>query len=165
MKDTMKKRILEAMLPLIVPYVAVCIAWCITGIIIILGIAFSLLYGNWNIFSRSGAFIIVCALLLALLDYKSSTKQFFDNVREILGPKYRQEELERARQLMREQMKEYGLKKSEEEIAYLVDQELKSYWEGVPARIGGALKMKSVSSEISLAILGTLISGFGNLLG
>jgi hypothetical protein len=165
MKDTMKKRILEAMLPLIASYLAVYIAWCITGIIVIVGIALSILYGNWNIFSRSGALIIVCALLLALLDYTSSTKQFFDHVREIFGPKYRQEELERVRQLMHEEMKEYGLKRSEEEIAYLADRKLESYWEGFPGRFGGALKMRAVSSEISLAILGTLISGFGNLLG
>ena len=57
------------------------------------------------------------------------------------------------------------LEKSEEEIAYLADQKLESYWEGFPGRFGGALKMRAVSSEISLAILGTLISGFGNLLG
>ena len=165
MKDTIKKRILEAMLPLIASYVAAGLAWCIAGVIGLVGIVLSLLYGNWNIFSRSGALIIVCALLLALFDYTSSTKQFFDQVRKVLGPKYRQEELERVRQLVREEMKEYGLTKSEEEIAYLADRKLESYWEGFPARFGGALKMRSVSSEVSLAILGTLISGFGDLLG
>ena len=165
MKDTMKKRIIEAMLPLIASYVAAGLAWCIAGVIVLSGIILSFLYNDWSIFSRSGALIIVCALLLALFDYTSSTKHFFDQVRKVIGPTYRQEELERVRELVRKEMKEYGLTKSEEEIAYLADQKLESYWEGFPARFGGTLKMRSVSSEVSLAILGTLISGFGDLLG
>lgn len=131
----------------------------------LLGIGLSLLYENWNIFSRSGSLIIICALLLALFDFASSTKQFFDKVRDILGKEYRKKELERGRQLVREEMKKYGLTKSEEEIAYLADKKLESYWEGFPARFERVLNLRFVSSEVSLAIIGTLISSFGDLLG
>ena len=130
-----------------------------------MGIGLSIIYGNWHIFSRSGALIIVCALSLVLFDYTLSTKQFFDKVRKVLGPEYRQEELERVRQFVRDEMKEYGIAKSEEEVAYLADKKLESYWEGFPGRFGGTIKMRSVNSEVGMAILGTLISSFGDIFG
>ena len=148
----MKKQLLEAMIPLFASRVAACITWWIAGAIGLAGIGLSIFYANWNIFSRSGSIIIVCALMLALYDYTSSTKRFFDQVRKILVPKYRHEELERVRQLVREEMKEYGITKSEEEIAYLADKKLESYWEGFPGRFGGTLKMRSVKSEVGLWI-------------
>jgi len=153
------------MLPLLFPFIAARITWWIAGFIGLGGIGLSLFYSNWYIFSRSGSLLVVFALLLALVDYTSSTKLFFDQVREALGPKYRLDELERIRQLVRDEIKEYGFTKSDEEIAYLADQKLESYWEGFPARLGGALKMRSVTSEVSIAIIGTLIWGFGDLLG
>ena len=165
MKHEMKKRIVEAMLPIIASFLAARIAWFSAGVIGLVGIVLSFLCGNWSIFSRSGSLIIVCALLLALLDYTSSTKLFIEKVREALGSEYREQELERVRQLIREQMETHGLTKSEEEIAYLADQKLNSYWEGFPGRLGGALRMRAATSEISLAAIGTLISGFGDLLG
>ena len=165
MKHGIKKRLFEALLPLFITFLAARIVWCVAAIIGIGGISLSFFYNDWSMFSRSGALIVVCALLLALLDYTSSTKKFFDKVREILGPKYQDDEKERVRHLVLEEMKKYGLTRSEKEIAYLADKKLESFWEGFPNRMGETLKMKSVISEVSLAIIGTLIWGFGDLFG
>ena len=165
MKIEDKKRVIEAMLPIAVPVVAVIAAWLIAIIIGSMGIGFSLYYGNWDIFARSGPLIVVCALFLALFDYTSSSKKFFDQLKKVLGPEYQQDEIERIRQFVREEIKKYGLTKSEDEIAYLADRKRESYWEGISIRLGGALKMRSVTSEVSLATLGTLIWGFGDLFG
>lgn len=165
MKQEEKKKVVEAMLPIAVPVLAGIVAWLFAIVIGSMGIGFSLYYDNWEIFARSGPLIVVCALFLALFDYTSSSKKFFEQLKKALGPEYQQDEIERIRQFVREEIKKYGLTKTEDEIAYIADQKRESYWEGVSTRLGGALKMRSVTSEVSLATLGTLIWGFGDLFG
>jgi hypothetical protein len=165
MKQEQKKKAVKAMLSIALPVLAVIVAWLFAIVIVSMGIGFSLYYNNWDIFARSGSLIVVCALLLALFDYTSSSKKFFDQLKEAFGPEYQQDEVERIRQFVREEFKKYGLTKTDDEIAYIADRERESYWKGVITRFSGALKMRSVTSEVSLAIIGTLICGFGDLFG
>ncbi len=85
----------KAMLPLLVPYITTrAVVWiaCFIGAI---GIGISLFTGDWDNFARSGPLIVVCALLLALFDYTSSTKQVSDKTRDILGMEYSEDEKKR----------------------------------------------------------------------
>lgn len=160
-----KLRLLEALFSLSRVLFITKIAWGVTGLIGILGFLLSVIYGDWSVFSRSGSLIVVCALLLALVDYATSTKEFINKTKEFLGPSYEEEEKGRIRQLIRDELDKYGLSKSEKEIAYLADQKREFYWDKFPERFGGSLKMKSVVSEVSIAMVGTLIWGFGDLFG
>ena len=160
-----QQRVIEALLPILVPFVTVRIVWGIAGVIVLLGIALSMVYANWTIFSRSGSLLVVCALLLALFDYTSSIKQLLESFEKILPTNVRDEQLEGVRELVQKELRECGVSKSEEEISYLARQKFQSSWEELPNRLGGCFKMKSVESEVLLGIMGTLIWGFGDLFG
>lgn len=156
---------MEAMLPLLVPVFCAKAAWWVAGLTVVIGAGSSLYTGNWEIFSRTGSLLIVYALLLALFDYTGATKDFFGSINNVLGKEFIEDEERRVKEFVREELAKYGLEKSEQEIAYIADQKREMFWEGLPSRYGEVFRMKSVTSEIGLAILGTLISAFGSLIG
>jgi hypothetical protein len=162
---TVKEKLLEAMLPIIIPFLAVKVARWTAALIATVGIAVSYVTGDWSVFSRSGSLIVVCALVLAFFDYTTTTKQFFDKAREFFGDQYEEQVRSTVQKLICEELKKYGIEKSNEELGYLVERRISEIWEGVPARVGGLFKLKSLKTELALAILGTLIWGFGDLFG
>lgn len=164
-KNPLKPMLLKAMLPILVPFLAVKVAWWTAALVAFIGIAVSYFTGDWSAFSRSGSLIVVCALALAFFDYTTATKDFFDQVREVFGDQYEKQARSNVQKLVRDELRQHGIEKSDEEMAYLAERRMSEFWEGVPMRYGGQFKLKSLKTELTLAILGTLVWGFGDLFG
>ena len=113
-KHPLKARLLNAMLPILVPFLAVKVAWWTAALIAFVGLAVSYFTGNWSAFSRSGSLIVVCALALAFFDYTTATKQFLDEVRQVFGDQYQEQARSDVQKLVREELKQYGIEKSDE---------------------------------------------------
>ena len=161
----MNQDALKAVLPILTPFLAVKIARWTAALIAAVGIAVSYSTGDWSVFSRSGSLIVVCALALAFFDYTTATKQFFDQARALGGDKYEEQTQSTVQELIREDLKRHGIEKSNEELAYLTERRMSDFWEFAPIRYGGHFKLRSLKTELALAILGTLVWGFGDLLG
>lgn len=141
------------------------VAWLAVVVITISAVAISVRANCWLPLTRSGAAIVVVALLFALIDFTGWARR----VLEFSSPSFEgQHESAVWKSIRREiidDLRKYGVTKTEEEIAFLTERELKSYVTNFPTRFGSAAKGMHVGHEIAMAAYGTLLSGFGDVIG
>ncbi len=164
MDEDKKKALIQIISPLIAAKFVTRITWLFVAIIIICGMILSYCFCDWHILSRSGGLVIVCALLLALFDYTTSVKSFFKHANDYFGPKLKDEQLKGVRKIIKQDLERHGVTKSENEIDYIASEKLEYHFPGTIERLGNSFKMQSIRSEITIAIIGTMIYSFGDLI-
>ena len=168
MDDKYKEKIITLLLPILaaaIPLLARWLAWFIMVLIALTGVILSVNYSDWSIFSRAGSLIVVLALTLALIDYSSVSKNVINEARKIGGDKASNEAIENIKNMIMNDLKNHGVVKTDGEINYMAETLSTDYWERLPMRLGGFFKMQAVKTEITIAVIGTVIWGFGDLVG
>ena len=165
MDENTKKAFIQIITPLLAAKYVTLIMWFFVAIIIICGMILSYCLCDWHILSRSGGVVIVCALLLALFDYTTSVKNFFKQVNDYFGTKLKDEQLKGVRNKIKQDLEQHGVIKPENEIDYMALEKIEFHFPAAVERLGNSFKMQSIKSEIAIAIVGTMISSFGDLIG
>jgi len=113
------------------------------GILVLAGMAPSIVCSDWTWFSRSGSLVVIFGVFIVWLDYKGGIDEALDNV--LSGYK---EHLQNSEDLTEEQKEKFGKEVQEKfgEVSVLNEKRFQNI-------------------EFYVIALGTLIWGYGDLLG
>ena len=129
------------------------------------GISLSLECNDWTIFSRSGSLLVSIALVSVLIDHSKFYRSLYLNISDKNITKHSVFIDKVIRRKIKQILKEYKFQKSSNEIDYLVNIEGKLFAEYASILISKEFNKYSRRLELILAVLGTLIWGFGDLIG
>ena len=154
---------------IIFPFWVLPVGWLLVVILTIIGVVLSIRYDQWLIFSRCGSLIVLVALFLAIIDHSGWAETLY----KITEPKLTQNKNPKIEKRIKDEIvdeiQKCNLTLSEEEISFFTwlayKLELNSYREQFPARFGSFLKSIMQKHELIIATYGTLIWGFGDLIG
>jgi hypothetical protein len=154
---------------IIFPFWVLPVGWLLVVILTIIGVVLSIRYDQWLIFSRCGSLIVLVALFLAIIDHSGWAETLY----KITEPKLTQNKNPKIEKRIKDEIvdeiQKCNLTLSEEEISFFTwlayKLEFNSYREQFPARFGSYLKSIMQKHELIIATYGTLIWGFGDLIG
>ena len=152
----------ERLVELVLPIVAILMAWLAVVVATVVGVWLSLSKENWSIFARSGSIVVAVALLLAIYDHFSWARSLSELARGVVKNEGVEDMFIKD---IREALLSHGIEKAENEIGFLAEQKSKSYYEMFPYRFSYHLKSLFQKNELLIGIYGTLIWGFGDLIG
>lgn len=118
---------------------------------------------DWITFARSGSLLVCIALVLAIIDHQSWVKNAIPT-----SQKYRPEtysNIEKAiEDTIKEEIKTFNLKKSENEIKYLTNLRYNEFLEKQKSEKAHETRSRFQRVELAIGLVGTLIWGFGDLI-
>ena len=154
---------------IIFPFWILAVGWLFVIIITVIGVVLSIRLNQWLIFSRCGSLIILIALFLALIDHSGWAKTLYKITEPNLTQNQNPKTEKRIKNEIVEELQNCNLTISEKEINFFTwlayKQELSTYREHFPTRFGVYLKSFMQKHELIIATYGTLIWGFGDLIG
>lgn len=146
---------------LAMPILAIYLAWFFVVGVTVAGVWLSLSYEDWSIFARFGSVVVVIALLLAVYDHFSWARSLSTLSLALINEQVDDIFVKD----IREALENHGIEKSESEISYLAEQKSKAYHELFPYRFSHHLKSLFQRNELLIGVYGTLVWGFGDLIG
>lgn len=152
----------EDLIELALPMVAIVFSWIAVAGVTVAGVWLSLSYENWSIFARCGSVVVVIALLLAVYDHFSWARSLSQLAQSVAKQKESGDTFVKD---IREGLGSHGVEKSENEISFLAEQKSKSYHENFPYRYSYHMKSVFQKNELLIGVYGTMVWGFGDLIG
>lgn len=128
------------------------------------GIWLSFASSDWTIFSRSGSLLVIVALIMALTDHSGWLRKIIKIGDNSLSEKAKEEFKRAFSKNIEEDLKRFEIVKSKNEIDYLTDVKVQDYLQNFPNRIGIEIRKSIQKYELSIAIIGTLVWGFGDII-
>ena len=159
------KIILKSMLVFLWPRIIIIFLIFISIAIVGFGMRYSIENNDWSIFSRSGSVLVIIALIVAIVDHSYWSKKAIEVGNKAITEKRKEQFKDNFYKVIREDLDKYKVEKSENEINYLVNKEYTKYLEDLPERIGTVTRKSLQKYELIVASVGTVIWGFGDLLG
>ena len=154
---------------MIFPFWILAVGWLLVVILTVIGVVLSIRYDQWHIFSRCGSLIVLVALFLAVIDHSGWAKTLYKITEPELTQNKNPKTEKRIQNEIIDEIEKCNLTFSEKEISFFTwlsyKLELNTYREHFPARFGSYLKSVMQKHELIIATYGTLIWGFGDLIG
>jgi len=162
---TERKETIDALAGLVLPTILLYAAWLVVVAITFSAIVVSVQTHCWSPLVRSGAAIVIVALFLALIDFSGWARRLLKLASSITSNRNESAVWKAIKKEVEDDLATHGLSKSEDEISFLVEREMKAYTTNFPARFGAVAKGLHLGHEIAMAAYGTLLSGFGDVIG
>ena len=124
-----------------------------TILLSVMGVALSISLKDWQCFARSGSLIVILGIIVAWKDITGNLQAYINAIIDVLAKKIQEIENGSTRGLL------YSGRKNSEDKS-----RLKSYNDKLQ-ELDRLMKLRLKTLEVFILILGTLVWGYGDLIG
>jgi len=152
-------------LALLKPFISIAFALLAVILITCIGIYLSIKFDDWLWFARSGAAIVTISLLLASTNHSTWADSFVDILDTVTKSSTKDEVKQIVQDSVERSFKRHNVELAENELAYHTSKEIGLLTQQSKEILVNLAHKKFVRFEFTIAAYGTLIWGFGDLLG